>query len=830
MKLALCAAGIALGLMAGLASAQPLGGVIPRFSGEYQEEWAAYVRVRLEQMGIVLPDDGGLVADEAPSSHATRPPRIPSVGQSPAPAGDNASQANPPESMASPIVYTRVPRSRGERDLTLGDGSTFRLLTPDLWDKLPDTRHVFDGFNGPGQLVLHYPDGRERILYNCVVPERPCVPLDPAVSPDGRRILFSVYFGESIEPASWRGATVPSRRLVKATEARLHVVDLDSGVVTPLAHVPGHFDVSPAWLPDGGILFASTRSATVRPFLDRIGTGGRPNPQLYRAEEDGSGAVNISPHEVATAMHPYVLSSGRVAYSSQWLSHNLAYGYNNGGINWPDTLDNQWLVMGMDRRGGDMHALLGAHRKHIKAENGWPKTMKALHFLGERENGDICVSNYYRGNNLGLGDVFCWTPEAPGIEGELPHFLPRNIYNIANWSKSNDEGSFRENGVFQGKIGYPEGLPGGQLMLTVGEGFCTQVSGSTDSFLTKALFEQPRLMACDVGIYRTTTIPSRRMTDLALVIDSPEWHEFGARLVQERTIATPQLNDTADGSCQLASSDAGTAQTGLQYPYDFNNNLRVSANNGGEIDGIPHGDLRGIRFWEVVPNTSRRPQQVNATGNVLRILGDVPLLPDDSFKVQLPCDAIYLMAGIDAEGRVIKRDQVPQSLRPGEIRVCTGCHLHSREGRPYNESLAASARPVPLLASRPVPGFKEDIRPLLESYCQSCHVGDLPLMDYRALVWDPFQERVPDSMRVIMSDSENERRRYGLQRPYLSKYVNSMFARESLLYWKAANRRADGREDSTYDDDIDFGPDHPWVLPKKDLERLALWLDSGAPE
>jgi len=186
------------------------------------------------------------------------------------------------------------------------------------------------------------------------------------------------------------------------------------------------------------------------------------------------------------------------------------------------------------------------------------------------------------------------------------------------------------------------------------------------------------------------------------------------------------------------------------------------------------------------------------------------------------------MAGVDSQRRVIKRDQVPQSLRPGENRVCTGCHLHSQTGKDYESSMAFAARAVSLLNSSPVPTYEQDIKPIFERRCQTCHVADLPLMDYKALVWDQFQVAVPEDRRVQVSNSANERRRWGLQRPYTSKYVNSMFARESLLYWKAANKRTDGRTDETYPDDIDFGPDHPVTISTEELKTLADWLDSGA--
>ena len=219
----------------------------------------------------------------------------------------------------------------------------------------------------------------------------------------------------------------------------------------------------------------------------------------------------------------------------------------------------------------------------------------------------------------------------------------------------------------------------------------------------------------------------------------------------------------------------------------------------------------------------------NSIGNRLGLFGDVPLLADGSFKAQLPCDVPFVMAGVDADGRVIKRDQVPQSLRPGEKRVCTGCHQHSSPGRAYEASIAFAAKPVQLLSTHRVPTFEDDIRPIFERRCLSCHVDDVPLMDYDKLVWDFVQESVLPERRVQVRETTDKRRQYGLQRPYTSKYVNTMFARESLLYWKAANRRLDGRTDATYANDIDFGPNHPVNISPPELRSLAAWLDSGAP-
>jgi len=745
-----------------------------------------------------------------------------------------ATQLTGANNLSSPeLVYLRVPRYQGAYDITLADGSSFTLTKADIWDALPEVSRKTGGFNAHGQLVHRASDGTESIIYDCS--NLPCSPTDPSISPDGTKILFSVVTAKSIGYAWVNRVTLPNELLGENESASLHIYDLKTGELTHLTHNLGDRDISPIWLPDGNIMFASDRAGTIRPWLHESG-----NPpfedlkqfQLYIADINGENVRNVTPHEVSGATGSFLLNNGRVAYSSLWLSHNLPYISTNGGINWFGTLNNMWVAMDMDHEGGDTTALLGAHKHNLQTSTGRTKTMKALHFFGQRTNNDICSANYYRGNNLALGDVFCWPQQPKGIEGELPTFLPKGIYNVADWSKSNDEGSFTyaslqigdKSNRHIGKIGFPEGAPDGQLIISAGFGRCSQVAIEANG--AEGLGDQP---GCDIGLYKTTTIPSKHPDDLELIVDSPDWHEFGARVIQPRNIPIPPTTKTNDETCQLVSTDAGSAETHPHAPYEFNHNYFNAANHGGEIDGLSHSELAGIRFYEVIPNIGTRPDFKNSIGNKVKFIADVPLLADKSFKVQLPCNTPYLMAGIDSQSRIIKRDQIPQSLRTGEKRVCGGCHLHNRAGRPYEQSMAFNATPFKALTSTPVPSYEADIKPILEKRCTSCHATDLPLFNYNNLVLDYLQLHVPaDKKLQVMDNPSNENRKYGLTRPQWSKYVNTMYARESLLYWKAGNKRADGRTDATYPNDIDFGADHPTDVTPDELRKIAAWLDSGA--
>ncbi|MEZ5529332.1 MAG: hypothetical protein R3E57_05305 [Porticoccaceae bacterium] len=253
--------------------------------------------------------------------------------------------------LSEDVVYTRVPRTTGSHTIHV-KGAEYVLQHADIWDSLPEVARQFSGFNAPGQLVYRHRDGREEVIYDCVGKPAPCVPLDPSVSLDGTRIAFSVYRSANLQAAWPHDLGLPNKVLGKSrTEAQIYLYDISSGQLSPWPHTSGVHDIGPVWLPDGRMMFGSTRNGFYAPFLNRIGSSANPEPRLFIANVDGTGVEDISPHEVTAALHPYLLNSGRVAYSSQWLSHNLGYNSTNGSINWPGTTSNFWSILDVDYRG-----------------------------------------------------------------------------------------------------------------------------------------------------------------------------------------------------------------------------------------------------------------------------------------------------------------------------------------------------------------------------------------------------------------------------------------------------------------------------------------------
>lgn len=769
------------------------------------------------------------------------------------------------------IVYIRIPRVTQSSDYTNYLGiKKIGLKNWDLMQTLPETSHRVGDMSGPGQLVYRNRQGQERVLFDCMV-SADCLPMDPTVSFDGKKVIFSVLKGK-FQFAMNHGLPLPYN-YIESTEAKLVIVDIQSGELNYLPHISGTYDTGPIFLPNGKIMFTSNRANDLGSSHSYLSPNKERSLQLWLANGDGTQAERVGPHELDGALHPYVMSDGRVLFSTWQIRHLQAHSSNNGSIGSPSAKDNKFWLASVDHTGGKWMAVLGAHGHEYELK-GSPKDFKALHFVTETSLGWLCSTDYYRGNNFGSGNILCWQKEQLGIEGKGPKeenhisriFVPRNLFSLATWSTSTDDFSTFENGRYLGKLRDPMALPGNQLLLTLMKGPCSKIQ---DKYSVEVIQNEP--IGCDGGIYRTTKVPSTAPEDLVKVVDDPNWHEFMARVAEpyefvyeKEKPAIPSIQRDPYNRCILASSSLESEVDTVEN-YNFFN-PRDCAMQGCKVRSIPMSSVKAIRFWKILPNKNKSlldKKIRSVSGNEQILLGDVPINEDGSFIAELPCETPYVMAGVDQDGNTVLRDQVPQSLRLGEVRTCTGCHLHSKPGRPFEESIASTQMNSPFqLTTGKVPIMKKgwwvpdskinskpeyvkDIFPILNNKCVSCHSGetaakglrfDIPgtsllnnnnpaaTSSWYRIVWDSAQYFSNEKKSYFVGNPTN----YNLEKPHTSLYVNSAFAVESLFLWKAVNKRLDGRTDTTHTTDIDFGPNHPTSITEDEARLLRDWLDSGA--
>lgn len=399
---------------------------------------------------------------------------------------------------------------------------------------------------------------------------------------------------------------------------------------------------------------------------------------------------------------------------------------------------------------------------------------------------------------------------------------------------------------------------------------------------------------CDAGIYRGLASGIEHPAALDVVVDTPEFHEFMPTPVRPYAAlhgqATP--DPIAPSHRRAVPSDALPLATPfallggsslLQHETrSFEGNLFGSelhwALQGAQTSDWVDDDVCGVRITALMANrrddgsgedTGDAQTLFNALGHRAVVLaelpvrkfdGGVPVLdplgdPDTSFRVRVPADTPLLVGGLDCEGRSLSSSQVPFSLRPGEDRTCGGCHVRSGLALRFDETAAAGRPPllagegtVQLLAggggdaveTETVAGFgatwefERDVWPILQSRCVECHGGDAPAAGlpldlpggetgstWWRLAADYPQQYVPPEQQTVPGV---------LRKPQLSRFVRFLAARGSLLYWKAANARLDGRTDADFPDgeDVDFGADHPSAITPAELRALARWIDLGA--
>ena len=876
-----------------------------------------------------------------------------------------------------PLVYVRCPRSDAPLEIsatvTVAGASrrvsrTFRGI--DGADVLPDVTHFFGGFSAPCDLVYRATDGSERALYDCTsisTDEDSCAAMDPAVSFDGRTVAFTVFRGPLSRPRFRLGqrvfdpdadeglasdvnpAEIPSARL-DSVEAQLHLVDVATGEVTPLPYVEGQFDTGPAFLADGRLAFTSTRDGN---FTTNVwgSTSLTRGTRIWTMDVDGRNVDLASHHSLSQEQHPFPLRDGRLVYSSWQVLAGLPFRHTNGSPGRFTTLGNLFHLFTQRPDGSLNFAFYGQHSgDHQPSYFG--EDHDAAHFITQAGDGRVWFADYYRGNNNGLGVVIGVMPEPEGQEGIAPEdaerradiFAPRDAARLTNWATNGDGFSNRNVDMpvnapayadpipFMGKVGHPAALPDGQLLVAYGLGPCSTVvgnrifsdlgreappltsgsgQGTYINVITSLGLDIP---ACDVGIYRTTTIPSGHPNDLEAVVNTRAYHEFMARPVVPYAaihgVEAPSRIAAADQATSHALLEAGTpfGLLGAASIVDRETHPRDGIHFMGEhqfhlqgTDTIDYDDdeLCGVRMLGLMPNRAGRRDEAirdvsNLFGERVTILGEIPVrkrdeagepvrladgTEDTSFLLRMPANVPYLMQGIDCDGRTLNTDQSWQQLRPGEMKTCGGCHVHSRPARhAFSETFAATSDyevprlgegRVPLLAGRDATGavqsrsvegydlqveYERDIFPIFQSRCatRGCHGGDSPAAGlsldrpgreapsdgsaastWWCLVADRHQACVPEARR----HRTGVRGGFTFRRPQMTKYVRAFNARGSLLYWKAAGERTDNRSDDLFgpdasdeDRDIDYGPAHPETgITPEELGLLSRWIDLGNP-
>ncbi len=606
----------------------------------------------------------------------------------------------------------------------------------------------------PGaDLMLLHPDGKEELL---VAGGEGSI-TDPMVSFDGQWVYFThIYNLKSY--SQWspprQGADifkihVPSRKVVRLTNQKFAPntgaaewsKDYRKSEPEKSTIETGVFNMGACPLPGGRIVFTSNRDG-FRPakgypavLLQLFVMDDRDTS--IGADETPTNLDKIGHLNLAGALHPVVLTDGRIMYStleSQGARGDILWGLwtiHPDGTNWNP------LVSAFDPGG---------------APNGF-------HFQTQLSDTSIVFEEYYNQNNSGFG-TFLKMPLSPG-EGYAP-FGPANRDDPRNrpWRMGRNENGnprwyrmpFMPTGSLAltpfamglegpadpsirgdksspavGKVTHPSGAPDNHLLTVYSPGptnhqytFLPQLDGGIYLIKKGEVVEEPGQMLLIKNdpeyneSWPRALVPYERIYGIKEPKNLPRIKNDGSlsKLLPAGTpyglVGTSSFTKRESypggavpkGSVTGAYAGGKDRWKGLDAFTSHGNGMPLNWHNQGADAGLyTNEDIHAVRILAMEPTSDRHGTNsgrrfYNHANERLRILGEIPLRtfeggkqpvdpdgnPDTSFLARIPADVAFTFQTLDRQGRVLNMAQTWHQLRPGEVRVnCGGCHAHSQQ-------------------------------------------------------------------------------------------------------------------------------------------------------
>ena len=492
---------------------------------------------------------------------------------------------------------------------------------------------------------------------------------DVEVSYDGKRLLFAM-----------RAAEIPG--LAPADQPKWDIweyaIDTDElrrVIPSDITAAAGQ-DVAPHYLPDGRIIFSSTRQRTSRAILLDEG-----KPQFAALDEnrrehavvlhvmnaDGSDIRQISFNQ-SHDLDPTVLSSGEVVFS-RW-DHMGSRDAISLYKMYPD--------------GTGLQLLYGAH-SHDTGSNG-----ANVHFLQPRELPDgslltvlLPFTGSYRGGELVSLDIENYidnTEAKADNQGMLSG--PAQSSLLVNDVRTDN--SISPGGRF--RAAWP--LQDGSDRVLVSWSECRLLEDSVIVPCTDERLENPDVVEADplygIFLYDMATdtqlpvvVPQEGVTFTDVVATAPrplpaiifdkqpgieldqQWVDEGVGVLNIRSVYDIDGVDTAQPD--IASLADPAQFLAADRPARF---LRIV-----KAVAMPDNDTATLPFTAF----GRSSQQL-----MREIIGYTPIQPDGSVMVKVPADVPLAISVLDRDGRRIgDRHQNWLQVRAGETVHCSGCHNHA---------------------------------------------------------------------------------------------------------------------------------------------------------
>jgi hypothetical protein len=467
-------------------------------------------------------------------------------------------------------------------------------------------------------------------------------------------------------------------------------------------------DIHPCYLPDGKVIFASTRCEHT------VLCGGSAHlvaPGLHRMDADGTNVQQLTKSPVSEFC-PVVLDDGRVMYHRwEYIDRGSRVAKTVWAMN-PDGArprelygladDDTTIYMYPQPLPGNNHRFVCAGTCHYP-QGGCLGPILLVDFgMGVRERGpDPDEAGYVQGDVR--YPVVNITPQA---------FIPRRV--SSGWHFLTKEGKYVHDE--EGRIGrlYTHPFP-----------------VSDRQFLVSCKVNPSDHYSAVANAYALCLIDTEGRHRLVYADAKLScWHPLPlvARPVppQVQAIRDPQYAAGNQALCVVANVYQG-------------------------MEGVKAGEVKWLRVNEALPrywSTNRRWQPSLSSSEWKAALwprvqwGVVPVEKDGSAQFVVPANRSIFFQALDENFREIQRERTYVNYAPGEVRSCTGCHGQS------NRIVSTRTSAMPLALGRPpstpqpqpcdlqahggdgragqVIHYPADIQPIFNAKCVSCHGAKSP--------------------------------------------------------------------------------------------------------
>ncbi len=468
---------------------------------------------------------------------------------------------------------------------------------------------------------------------------------DPDISPDGRRLLFS-----------WK-------KSARDDDYHLYEMELATRKIRQLTDGPGYADFEGIYLPDGNILFHSTRCIqTVDCDMNEVSN-------LYLCGSDGQNIRRVGFDQVHTTF-PSLLPDGRVIFT-RW-------DYNDRSQVWAQGL----IQMNPDGTGQTEYygnnSWFPTAILHARAVPGSSKLIAILGGHHALQRGKLALIDRRRGQQ-----------EASGVQLVAPVRETKPI-RVDTYGQGGEQ--YR----------YPLALDEQNYLVSyTAEPYpANRFKGKPLSIYWVSIDGRKELLVNDrtLGCYQIVPVAARGdLFEKADLVDHR--NQTGTYMVQD-IYAGPGLEGIARGTIKKLRIVA------LEYR---------PANTGYVSCGGPGGT-----------SNQHGPVAVgNGTYDVKKVLGTVDVHEDGSALFEVPARTPVFFQALDEHGHVVQSMRSWSTLQPGEYFGCVGCHENKaatpRPGRLPIAMTKPAQKIEPFYGPPRGFSYRKEIQPIWDRHCIGCH-------------------------------------------------------------------------------------------------------------